>query len=153
MRGRNEAKIREGASRRKLRCATLVLVVGLMVVFGRTALLTRLFLAERAAADRAAIGPSAHGHDVIRHGRKHLAQNKVRRLAFAPLEVDDDGDDDGDDDCLCNADALPCVLDLAQVPSALPLSRATTDRAVERDVFCRSRGTFGARAPPSAPTV
>jgi hypothetical protein len=129
-----------------MRRALMVLVVGLMVVVGRTALLTRLFFAERAAAARL-VSSSTEGQDHIRHG--HATQGKSRRLAFVPFEADDDCDDDGDDDCLCASDALPCAFDLTWVPEAVIVSRAAAACVPREQVSFSRLATYGARAPPS----
>jgi hypothetical protein len=86
---------------RRERAVLLLLAIATLVVLCRTALLPRLAFAQQAAADRARVASELGtlGFDKIRNAKTHFATGK-RHLAFAPLDVDDDGDDDGDDDCL-----------------------------------------------------
>ena len=133
---------------KRLRWATVLFGLALVVVLSRTAILPRLVFAQRAANERAvALRERSVGHDKIRHAKNHVTTGKSRHLA--PLDVDDDGDDDGDDDCLTIDETIALAPGVATIAHAVFASRVTV-ASNERDGFREVRhGAHGARAPPS----
>jgi len=123
----------------------------MLVVLCRTALLPRLAFAQQAAVDRARIARDVGSvaFDKIKHGKTHFASGK-RHLAFAPLDVDDDGDDDGDDDCLgVDPDLHAVEARLPGVERSVELGIVLIERPETRAYRAFARGPNSARGPPS----
>lgn len=134
---------------RRARAVLALLMVAMLVVLCRTALLPRLAFAQQAAADRARIARDvgAIAFDKIKHGKTHFSSGK-RHLAFAPLDVDDDGDDDGDDDCLTIDADLGAAAPVQQVEGAIVLGRSKVPAPHVSAHRSLDRASHEARGPP-----